>query len=132
MNYDQIGKKIRCIRENELKQSREEFAEEIGISIHTANRLENATAKVSNVEIYWRISQLTGYTIEELLSENNSSKNKEKIRRKIDYILNVASDDELEYLYVNINQFLKFIHKDEIRTLKDIKEENKKKKKEII
>ena len=38
MNYNKIGEKIRSIRENELKQTREEFAEEIGISIHTAAR----------------------------------------------------------------------------------------------
>ena len=41
MDYDKIGEKIRQIREKELKQTREEFAEEIGVSIHTATRLEN-------------------------------------------------------------------------------------------
>ena len=52
MNYNKIGEKIRNIRENELKQTREEFAEEIGVSIHTAARLENATSKVNNMEVF--------------------------------------------------------------------------------
>lgn len=125
MDYDKIGEKIRRIRETELKQTREEFAEEIGISIHTATRLENATSRVNNIEIYLKISEITGYTIEELLLEKDNSKNREKIRRKIDYILNVISEEELEYIYVNISQFIKFSHRKEIKTLKDIKQENK-------
>ncbi len=131
MNYDKIGEKIRRIREKELKQTREEFAEEIGISIHTATRLENATSKVNNIETYLKISEITGYTIEELLLQKDDSKNRERIRRKIDYILNVVSEEELEYIYVNISQFIKFSHRKEINTLKDIKEKSKSNKKEI-
>lgn len=125
MDYDKIGENIRQIREKELKKTREEFAEKIGISIHTATRLENATSKVTNVEIFLKISEITGYTIEELLLQKEDSKNREKIRRKIDYLLNVVSEEELEYIYVNISQFIKFTHRDEIRTLKEIKQENK-------
>ena len=127
MDYDKIGEKIRRIREKELKQTREEFAEEIGISIHTATRLENATSKVNNIETFLKISEITGYTIEELLLQKDDSKNREKIRRKIDYILNVVSEEELEYIYLNISQFIKFSHRKEINTLKDIKEKNNKK-----
>lgn len=125
MDYDKIGENIRQIREKEIKKTREEFAEEIGVSIHTITRLENATSKVTNVEIFLKISEITGYTIEELLLQKDDSKNKEKIRRKIDYILNVISEEELEYIYVNISQFIKFTHRDEIKTLKEIKKENK-------
>lgn len=92
MDYHNIGKKIREIREKELKQSREKFAEEIGISIHTANRLENATGKISNIEIYLKISEITGYTIE-----------------------------ELEYICTSIKQFIQFNHRQELNTLKNIK-----------
>lgn len=125
MDYHNVGKKIREIREKELKQSREKFAEEIGISIHTANRLENATGKVSNIEIYLKISEITGYTIEELLVEKDTSKDKNKIRRKIDYMLNVLPTDELEYICTAIKQFIQFNHRKELNTLKNIK--NKKK-----
>lgn len=125
MNYDKIGEKIRQIREKELKKTREEFAEEIGISIHTVARLENATSKVNNIETYLKISEITGYTIEELLLEKDDSKNSEKMRKKINYILNVLSDDELEYIYRNIQEFTRFIHKDQVTTLKDIKKKNK-------
>lgn len=125
MDYDKIGENIRQIREKEIKKTREEFAEEIGVSIHTVTRLENATSKVTNVEIFLKISEITGYTIEELLLQKDDSKNREKIKRKIDYILNVISEEELEYIYVNISQFIKFTHRDEIKTLKEIKKENK-------
>ena len=125
MDYDKIGEKIRQIREKELKQTREEFAEEIGVSIHTATRLENATSKVTNIETFLKISQITGYTIEELLLQENDTKNTERTRRKIDYILNVVSEEELEYIFVNISQFIKFTHRNEIKTLKDIKQESK-------
>lgn len=125
MNYTKIGAKIRNIRENELKKSRENFAEELGISLQTATRLENASSNVNNVEIYLKISELTGYTIEELLLDKEQSKEKEKIKRKIDYILNLLSEDELEYIYGYISQFVHFVHKDDIRSLKDIKKENR-------
>lgn len=129
MDYDKIGEKIRRIREKELKLTREEFAEEISVSIQTATRLENATSKVNNIETFLRISEITGYTIEELLLEKNDSKNRERIKRKIDYLLNVVSEEELEYIYVNINQFIKFTHRNEITTLKYIKEKSKNDKK---
>lgn len=125
MNYDKIGEKIRQIREKELKKTREEFAEEIGISIHTVARLENATSRVTNIETFLKISEITGYTIEELLLEKDDSKNSEKMRKKINYILNVLSDDELEYIYRNIQEFTRFIYKDQVATLKDIKRKNK-------
>ena len=125
MDYDKIGEKIRQIREKELKQTREEFAEKIGVSRHTATRLENATSKVTNIETFLKISQITGYTIEELLLQENDTKNTKRIRRKIDYILNVVSEEELEYIFVNISQFIKFTHRNEIKTLKDIKQESK-------
>ena len=97
----------------------------MAVRFHTAARLENATSKVNNIETFLRISEITGYTIEELLLQKKDSKKREKIRRKIDYILNVVSEDELEYIYVNISQFIKFTHKNEIKSLKEIKQENK-------
>lgn len=126
MNYNKIGKKIRNIRENELKQTREEFAEEIGISIHTAARLENATSKVNNMEVFLKISEVSGYTLEELLLDNATTKEKERIIRRINYILNVLSEDELEYICGNITQFVRFNHRDQVKTLEEIKKELKK------
>ena len=72
---------------------------------------------MNNAELVWRLV--------ELLLQKEDSKKREKIRRKIDYILNVVSEDELEYIYVNISQFIKFTHKNEIKSLKEIKQENK-------
>ena len=126
MNYNKIGEKIRSIRENELKQTREEFAEEIGISIHTAERLENATSKVNNMEVFLKISEVSGYTLEELLLDNTTTKEKERIIRRINYILNVLSEDELEYICGNITQFVRFNHREQVKTLGEIKKELKK------
>ena len=127
MDYEQIGNKVRMIRETELKKSREEFAEELGISIDTVNRLETAKSEVRNVEIFIKVSELTGYTLEELLLDKNINNKTEKVIRKINYVLNILSDEELEYVYNNINQFVKFVHRNELKTLKDIKKEIKKK-----
>ena len=126
MNYNKIGEKIRNIREKELKQTREEFADEIGISIHTAARLENATSKVNNMEVFLKISEVSGYTLEELLVDNTTTKEKERIIRRINYILNVLSEDELEYICGNITQFVRFNHRDQVKTLEEIKKELKK------
>lgn len=111
MNYIKIGEKIRYIREHELKKSREEFAEEIGISIHTATRLENATNKVSNIETFVKVSEITGYTLDELILDNNSSQEIDKNKRKIIHLLNSANNNELEYIYNSIKEFLNYIDK---------------------
>ena len=123
MNYNKIGEKVRNIREKELKKTREEFAEEIGISIHTAARLENATSKVNNIEVFLRISEISGYTLDELLLDSKETKDKEKIIRRINYILSILSKDELEYICGSINQFVRFNHRNKVKTLKDIKKE---------
>ncbi|MGN1301844.1 MAG: helix-turn-helix domain-containing protein [Clostridia bacterium] len=123
MNYNKIGEKIRKIREKELKQTREEFAEEIGISIHTAARLENATSKVNNIEVFLRISEISGYTLDELLLDNKETKEKERMIRRINYILSVLSQEELEYICGSINQFVRFNHRNQVKTLKEIKDE---------
>ena len=130
MDYIKTGEKIRKIRENELKISQEEFAEEIGISTNTLYRLESATRPVSNIEFFIRISELTGYSLEELTQESDISKSKDKIIQRINYLLNVVSIDELEYIYANTRQFIQFTHRNNknLKTLKEIKEEWKKEK----
>ncbi len=125
MNYDKIGTKIRNIRETELKQSREEFAEEIGVSTITVARLENSTSKVNNIETYLRISEISGYTIDEIVLDKNDTKSRERLRRRIEYFLNVMSDEELEYTLGNIHRFLTFTHRNQVNTLKDIKNKMK-------
>lgn len=121
MNYQEIGERIRKIRKDELNKSREEFAEELGISTNTASRLENANNVVRNVEVFLKISEISGYTMEELLLGKNESTEKVKMRKRINYLLNVLSEDELEYIFITINDFIKFKHKEQVVTLKDIK-----------
>ena len=128
MNYKEVGERIRKIRETELNKTREEFAEEIGISLNTLARLENASGNVNNIEFFIRISEITGYTLDQLTQERNEKdiKSREKELTKIHYLLNVASLEELEYIYANARQFIQFCHQNEIKTLKDIKGELKK------
>lgn len=128
MNYKEVGERIRRIRETELKITREEFAEEIGISPNTLTRLENASGNVTNIEFFIRIAEITGYTLDELIQDGNmdNEKAREKAINKINYLLNVVSLEELEYIYANSRQFIQFCHKNEIKTFKEIKDELKK------
>lgn len=121
MDYKLVGTDIRHIREKELKQTRSEFAEKIGISTITLARLENGTSNVTNIEVYHQISAISGYTIEELILDENDRMDNQRIIRKISYLLNILSVEELDYIYDNINNFVKLSHKEEKRTLKDIK-----------
>lgn len=116
-----FGSRIRYIRENELKMTREEFAELLELSNSTVVRLENPNKnKVTNVETYFKVSQATGYSLEELLVGIYSNKNNREIKR-INYILNVLSKDELNYIFKNIQDFTRFIHRNDLKTLEDIK-----------
>jgi len=125
MNYQEIGERIRKIRKEELNKSREEFAEELSISTNTASRLENANNVVRNVEVFLKISEISGYTMEELLLGQNETTEKEKVRKRINYLLNVLTEDDLEYIFTIINDFIKYKHKEDVVTLKDIKDKIK-------
>ena len=130
MDYEKVGERIRKARESNLKITREEFAEEIGISVDTAHRLENGNnKKVKNVETFIKVSEVTGLTLEELLLWKNESSVRNRNIKKINYLLNVLSENELEYIYFNISQFIKAVHNEEINTLKDIKDRLKNDKK---
>jgi transcriptional regulator with XRE-family HTH domain len=107
MNYNKIGEKIRLIREKELQLSREEFAEELGISTSTVVRLENSNKKITNIEIYNNISNITGYTIEELLNVN-SPPNK-ALKNKLNFLLDGLSDYELICVYEILQNLIKCI-----------------------
>lgn len=107
--------------------TREKFAEELELSNSTLVRLENPsnTSKVTNVETYFKVAQITGYTIEEILVGIYSNTSQDRELKKINYLLNVLSKDELEYIFKNIQDFVRFIHKKETKTLNDIKKEIK-------
>lgn len=128
MNRNIIGERVRQIRKKELRQTIEEFAEEVGVSKDTITRLENATGNVNNIEVFLRISEVSGHTLDELLLDNKETNEKDKIIRRINYTLNVLSKDELEYINITIKQYVMHHHRDKVNTLGDIKRKNKKKK----
>lgn len=81
---------------------------------------------MSNIEFFIKISELTGYSLDELTQDsNNYSKEKEKAIKKINYLLNIVSVDELEYIYASARRFIQFCHQNDIKTLKDIKDDFK-------
>lgn len=127
MDYTKVGERIRKIREKELNKTQEEFAEEVGISQNTLYRIETAARRVSNIEFFIRISEITGYSIEELTQDYENGKSKEKIIKKINYLLNVSTVEELEYIFANTRQFLQFSHRNqnEQKSLKEIKNQLK-------
>lgn len=126
MNHNKIGERVRKIRKKILKQSMEEFAEELNVSKDTISRLENATSKVTNIEVFLKISEISGYTLDELLFDNKETPEKARIIRRINYILNILSKDELEYIYGSLNLFTRFEHRNQVKTLQEIKKEGKK------
>lgn len=132
MNYVILGGRIKNIRENELKLTQEELADLIGISVNTVGRIEKATTPVNNIEIYLKICEISGHTLAELLDEKDNSIHSQRIKRKINFVLNGLSEEELDYIYSNVYKFSKFMHKDQIRTLEDIKHEAKNAQKEEI
>ena len=96
MHYLLTGEYIRKIRESELKKSKEEFAEELGISLHTLNRLENAERKVTNIEIFEKISKMSGHSLDQIIkTSNNTTKNKEILISKIQNSLYDFNEKEL-------------------------------------
>ena len=134
MNYSEIGERVIKLRKEVLKLSREKFAELVGFSCDTIKRVETGNLKkhVKNVEVYLRIAQVSGYTLEELLLGTNSQNTRNKTKRKIEYLLNVMSDDELEFVDSEIEMFMRFRHKEKVNTLKDIKKKINEKKKDKI
>ena len=63
--------------------------------------------------------------MEELLLGQNITTEKEKTRKRINYLLNVLTEDDLEYIFTIINDFIKYKHKEDVVTLKDIKDKIK-------
>lgn len=114
MNYKILGNKIKEIREKELKQTQKEFADSIGISKNTVSRIENATVNVNNIEVYLKICEITGYTMEELISEDKDNTHSKRLKRRINYILKDLEDEELEAIYFSLNKFFNIFHKDQL------------------
>ena len=107
MDYNKIGEKIRFIRTHELKLIREKFAEEVGVSNLTLARLENGNRKIKNIEIYERIANVTGYSINELLDTSSSLITK-PIKDKLNCLLDNLTDDELQYVYDFVRNFIHY------------------------
>lgn len=121
MDYKKISEKVRVIREQQFNVSQEKFSEVLNTSPASVKRAERPSGRVSNVEFYVSLSLLSGISLDELLLDKKEVPEKNRLIKKINYMLNHVTNDELEYLYIMIDNYMKFHHKDEYRVLKSFK-----------
>ena len=105
-NNMEIGKRIRNVRED-LKMSREKFAEMIDISDVFLGQLERGERSLSTKTLV-KIVSFTGISSDFILFGTQTPNN---TILKINKILNKCSDDVLDYLYTLIRSTLSFINK---------------------
>ena len=111
MNQSKIGERVRKIRENILKLSREKLAENLDVNIYSLDRLERGEFKILNIDVIIKISKLSSVPIDEIINGSINNKNQNLIRR-IDFILQDLSEKELNYIFENLNNYVSFIHPD--------------------
>lgn len=123
MDFTKIGNRIRNIRKNDLHMSREEFADLLNINPYAIARIERGERKTMDIEILQKIATQTGYPIDEIVNGDLINKRKNTIRR-INYLLNILTEDELDYQFEAIYQFARLMHSsNDIRDLKTIKKD---------
>lgn len=118
LNNLEIGERIRQARE-ELHMSREVFSEKIDVSVVFLGQIERGERSLS-LKTLTSIVKYTGASTDYLLFGNEKENN---TRRKINRILNLSSDETVEFLYEimrNTHSFVKQIEKLDIENkLKD-------------
>lgn len=125
MDFTRIGERIRYIRKESLKLRREEFADLLDTNTTSIGRIERGEIKSLDISILYKISKVSGYTIDEIVN-GFLDNNKNMIIKKINYLLNGLNEKELNYQFDNIHNFSKFIYSGKVRDLKTIKKELKK------
>ena len=93
----EIGARIRKIREEDFKESREVFAERCNITENHLGRLERGQFLITT-NLLNKISIITGVDTDYILHGKKKSKEL-STRRKIDKFLDVATKEELKMYY---------------------------------
>jgi len=122
IDYIGIGKRIKFIRTNKLKITQVELAEKINSNETSISRLETGKIKSLDISILDKIAQMGNCSIDEIVYGFNDNKN--QTIKKINYLLKVLNEKELDYHFNNILNITKLIHPDsDIRDLKTIRKE---------
>ncbi len=94
-----IGERIRNIRENNFKETREVFAERLNVSTGYLGKIERGEILIS-IKLLEKLANITGMPTDYILFDNN----KDKIsyaRKNINFILDNSTEDELK-VYLKI------------------------------
>lgn len=126
MDYVTIGKRIQYIRKKVLKLTREEFAEVLNTNFTSVGRLERGQIKTLDLTLIDKISNKSGYSIDEIVYGFLDS-NSNVLIKKINYLLNGLSEEELKYHFENIHYISKLFYSGNIRPIKEIKKDIDKK-----
>ena len=118
MDFVGIGERIRYIRKVILKMKREEFAEMLDTNTSSIGRIERGEVKSLDIELLHKISAKSGYSIDEIVNGFLDS-SKQNIIKRINNLLNVLTEEELEFQFENIHRFTQIMHS---RNIKDIQE----------
>lgn len=98
-----IGERIRSIRE-EMSLSREKFSEIIDISEVFLGQIERGESSLS-LKTLASIISYTGASSDYILFGDD---NKNSTKKKIDKILNLSSEETIEFIYSIINDVYKY------------------------
>ena len=129
IDLEGIAERVKEIREAQLNMSQERLAEVLEYSPATVKRAESPTYGLVDTKFYVLLAELAGMSLDELLLGRKEPVVKKKQVKKINYLLEHVTDDELDYIYVAIDNFIRFIHKDEYSVIKAFKKYMKKIKK---
>ena len=129
IDFDGIAERVKEIREKQLNMSQEQLAEVLDYSLATVKRAESPSYGVVDTKFYVLLAELSGTSLDELLLGRKEPIGKKKQVKKINYLLEHVTDDELDYIYITIDNFMRFSHKDDYRVIKAFKKYMKKIKK---
>lgn len=107
MNQAKIGERIRYIRDNNLKLSREQLAEKLNTNVYAIDRLERGEFKTLNMNLIIEFCNLSGVTIDEIIREP-IDETKNNIIKRINYMLQDLPEKELDYIFKNIHNFIEY------------------------
>ena len=106
-----IGVRIRKIREEKYKESRQIFSERCGISENHLGRLERGALLIS-INVLNKICSATGTTADYILYGNSETENL-KIRKSINNFLDNCSKKELKIFFRFISILKSYFDKED-------------------
>ena len=107
----EIGARIRKIRDEKYKETRQVFAERCGLSENHLGKLERGALQISMSALN-NICSATGTTADYILYGSSETKNL-KIRKSIDNFLDKCTKRELKIFFQFISTLKSYFHDDD-------------------